>query len=118
MLETSSPSTGEDRGEGGLILPPHSNSLPPGEREPVSMHRSISKLFVELGLSIYLELREKHLRSSLRNWVFHRLVRLSLSVNVFSVANFYDVNQQLLVIDGVQDTIVPLSYPIPVEVTC
>jgi hypothetical protein len=42
----------------------------------------------------------------------------SLSVNVFSVANFYDVNQQLLIVDGVQDTIVTLSYPIPVEVTC
>jgi hypothetical protein len=55
--------------------------------------------------------------SSLQNWVFHRLVG-SLSVNVFSVANFYDVYQQLLVIDGVQDTIVTLSYPIPVEVTC
>ena len=80
---TSSPSTGEDRGEGGLILPPHSNSLPQGEREPVSMHRSISKLFVELGLSIYLELREKHLRSSLRNWVFHRLVRLSIGKRLF-----------------------------------
>jgi hypothetical protein len=52
MLETSSPSTGEDRGEGGLILPPHSNSLPPGERESVSMHRSISKLFVELEIKL------------------------------------------------------------------
>src|SRR6516225_11467922 len=46
MLETSSPSTGEDRGESDLILPPHSNSLPPGEREPCrSMHRSTSEIF-------------------------------------------------------------------------
>jgi hypothetical protein len=41
----------------------------------------------------------------------------SLSVNVFSVANFYDFNQQILVVDGVQDPIVTLSYPIPVKET-
>jgi hypothetical protein len=29
----------------------------------------------------------------------------SLSVNVFSVAHFYDVNQQLFIVDGVQDKI-------------
>jgi hypothetical protein len=42
----------------------------------------------------------------------------SLSVNVFSMANFYDVNQQLLIVDEVQDTIVTFSHPVPVEVTC
>ena len=41
----------------------------------------------------------------------------SLSVNVFSVANLDDVNQQLLIVDGVQDTIVTLSDPIQVQVT-
>jgi hypothetical protein len=29
----SSPSTGEDRGGGGILYPPHPHPLPPGERE-------------------------------------------------------------------------------------
>ena len=33
--------------------------------------------------SIYLELREKHLRSSLQNWVFYRLVRLFIGKRLF-----------------------------------
>jgi hypothetical protein len=41
----------------------------------------------------------------------------SLSVNVFSVANFDDVDQKFLIVDGIQDTIVTLSHPVPVEVT-
>jgi Cytochrome C oxidase, cbb3-type, subunit III len=40
ILEASSPLTEEDRGEGELIWPPHSNSLPPEDREPASVHRS------------------------------------------------------------------------------
>jgi hypothetical protein len=45
MPQTSSPSTGEDRGEGALIFAPHSSSLPPGERELVSLHRSTNEIF-------------------------------------------------------------------------
>jgi hypothetical protein len=41
----------------------------------------------------------------------------SLSVNLFSVANLYDVDEQLLIVDGVQDTIITLSHPVPVELT-
>jgi putative tryptophan/tyrosine transport system substrate-binding protein len=53
---TSSPLTGEDRGEGALIfLPPHSNSLPPGEREPVTCIIKQAKYFVGSGL-IFLTL--------------------------------------------------------------
>ena len=47
MLETSSPSTGEDRGEGDLILPPHSNSPARGERT-LAMHRSTSEIFCRI----------------------------------------------------------------------
>ena len=48
-IATQSP-TGEDRGEGDLILPPHSNSLPPGEREPCPCIVQQAKYFVALGL--------------------------------------------------------------------
>jgi hypothetical protein len=38
----------------------------------------------------------------------------SLTVNVFSVANFDDVDQRLFVVDAIQNTIVALSNPVPV----
>jgi hypothetical protein len=46
ILEASSPSTGEERGEGALIFCPLTLTLSRhGEREPVSLHRSTSGIF-------------------------------------------------------------------------
>jgi hypothetical protein len=46
---TSSPSTGEDRGEGALIFFLLTLALPrEGEREPVSPHRSTTEIFCRI----------------------------------------------------------------------
>jgi hypothetical protein len=51
-LLTSSPSTGEDRGEGALIFCPLTLTLSrQGEREPVSVHRLTSDIFAGLSLA-------------------------------------------------------------------
>jgi hypoxanthine phosphoribosyltransferase len=39
------------------------------------------------------------------------------SVNISSVANFHDVNQEVLVVDEIYDAIVTLSYPVSVELS-
>jgi hypothetical protein len=40
-----------------------------------------------------------------------------LSVNVFSVADFDNVNQKLLVVNGIQDAIATFSYPVSIELS-